>query len=158
KFGNQINLVVDRVRTWQKAGFKVLVVTEQPQRVLGLLREWDCPAHYLGANDESNIESLPESESSLASHASPRSFLVTRQCFLHGFVLDDIKLAVVTDAEMFGLKRKPSTYRRPVAEKSYERFTSVTDLKLGDYVVHIKQGIGQFVGVQRITVDSQQRE
>jgi transcription-repair coupling factor (superfamily II helicase) len=34
----------------------------------------------------------------------------------------------------------------------------VADLKVSDYVVHTKHGIGQFIGVQRITVDSQQRE
>ena len=59
---------------------------------------------------------------------------------------------------MFGLKRKPTVYRRPIAEKSYDRFTSVADLKIGDYVVHMKHGIGQFIGVQRITVDTQMRE
>lgn len=83
---------------------------------------------------------------------------MTRYGFVTGFKLDDIRLVSITDAEMFGLKRKPTVYRRPVAEKSYDRFTSVTDLKVGDYVVHIKQGIGQFTGVQRITVDKQQRE
>jgi transcription-repair coupling factor (superfamily II helicase) len=159
KFGNQINVVVERVRGWQKAGYKVLVVTEQPQRVLGLLREWDCPAIYIGHDAVSDASDTSISFDPLRSALPPSaSVLVTREGFLHGFVLDDIKLAVVTDAEMFGLKRKPTTYRRPVAEKSYERFTCVADLKLNDYVVHIKQGIGQFVGVQRITVDGQQRE
>src|SRR5205807_626106 len=76
---------------------------------------------------------------------------VTRQGFVGGFRLEDVKLVSITDTEMFGLKRKPAVYRRPVAEKTYDRFTSVTDLKIGDYVVHIKQGIGQFVGVQRIS-------
>ena len=83
---------------------------------------------------------------------------VTRNGFVSGFRLADVQLVSITDTEMFGLKRKPSVYRRAVAEKSAERFTSVADLKIGDYVVHIKQGIGQFVGNQRITVDTQQRE
>lgn len=162
KFGNQMERVIERVRTWLKSGFRVLVVTEQPQRVLGLLREWDCPALYVGVSASdgtvSDIEQATPSQASAERTATPPGVIVTREGFLHGFVLDDTKLACLTDAEMFGLKRKPGTYRRPVAEKSYESFTSVTDLKLGDYVVHIKQGIGQFVGVQRITVDNQQRE
>ncbi|PWT97128.1 MAG: hypothetical protein C5B53_08530, partial [Candidatus Melainabacteria bacterium] len=155
KFGNQMKAVVEKVRACEKAGFTVLVVTEQPQRVLGLLREWDCPATYLGIN-ASESETL-NSPSSATNPAVSRVF-VTRQGFVHGFILDDIKLACITDAEMFGLKRKPGTYRRPVAEKTFDQFTSVNDLKLNDYVVHVKQGIGQFIGVQRITVDTQMRE
>jgi len=151
KFGNQMQTVIERVRQWRKEGLKVLICTEQPQRVLGLLREWDLLATYLSSqNEPDDIES---------NQATKREdILVTRQGFLTGFRLTDTMLVTLTDAEMFGLKRKPIAYRRPVAEKSYDRFASVTDLKIGDYVVHIKQGIGQFIGVQRITVDKQQRE
>ncbi len=153
KFGNQMQVVVERVKAWQKAGYLVLIVTEQPQRLLGLLREWDCLATYMGANAQ---EVLGDTHTDAV---DPHTrIIVTRHGFVHGFVLDDTKLACITDAEIFGLKRKPGTYRRPTAEKSYDHFTAVTDLKLGDYVVHIKQGIGQFVGVQRITLDGQQRE
>jgi transcription-repair coupling factor (superfamily II helicase) len=157
KFGNQMKAVIDRVRACQSAGFTVLVVTEQPQRVLGLLREWDCTATYIGIT-ASESETLDPALQQTISASSAKPVFVSRQGFLHGFILDDVKLACITDAEMFGLKRRPGTYRRPVAEKSYDQFTSVTDLKLGDYVVHIKQGIGQFIGVQRITIDTQQRE
>lgn len=153
KFGNQMKAVVEKVRSAEKAGFTVLIVTEQPQRVLGLLREWDCAATYLGMNaSESETLNSPTSSS-----ITSRVF-VSRQGFVHGFILDDVKLACITDAEMFGLKRKPGTYRRPVAEKTYDQFTSVNDLKLNDYVVHIKQGIGQFIGVQRIALENQMRE
>lgn len=156
KFGNQMQVVVERVRAWERAGFKVLIVTEQPQRVMGLLREWDCPATYVGLNaGESGVLNQVSSEEVAGPAAN---VFVSRYGFLHGFVIDDVKLACITDAEMFGLKRKPGTYRRPVAEKSYDQFVSMADLKIGDYVVHIKQGIGQFIGVQRITVEQQQRE
>jgi transcription-repair coupling factor (superfamily II helicase) len=154
RFANQMTAIINKIREWRQSGLKVLVCTEQPQRVLGLLREWDCPAHYLAADGET-IEH-PAAGTNKDPHEN--DVIVTRHGFVHGFVLDDIKLAVITDAEMFGLKHKPTTYRRPVAEKTQENFTSLADLKVGDYVVHIKQGIGQFTGVQRITVDNQQRE
>lgn len=182
RFGNQMQVVIDRVRHWRKDGYQVVISTDQPQRLIGLLREWDVRAKYLVAPNEpahkdthgdasvapgtiplsaqreaaaaglSLSKPQPESDSSLL------DVWVTRQGFVSGFRLDDIRLVSITDAEMFGLKRRPTVYRRPVAEKTYERFTSVADLKIGDYVVHMKQGIGQFVGVQRIAVDNQQRE
>ena len=208
RFGNQIELLADKVRQWRKEGLHVLISTEQPQRILGILREWDIEAEYLageGGTPETHIDlntpsapgtisgpgsgkngadkaagngagkadkglasQLPDLESTLEaalskapnkSKSSPQETVwVCRHGFTHGFKLTDTQLVCVTDAEMFGLKRKPTVYRRPIAEKTYERFTSVADLKIGDYVVHMKHGIGQFVGVQRITVDTQMRE
>jgi transcription-repair coupling factor len=259
RFGNQMQLMVDKTKLWRKEGYRVVISTDQPQRLLGLLREWDCPAEYVpgphedgtardllegtetveasktinAANDLAakvvearkagtapangktkaggegagngsgaggatlsgtgsgtgnaagniaenaagseapvdaksvpNLTSSAEANSSLSQllnmsrsgGADNNAVWVTRNGFINGFRLADVELVSITDTEMFGLKRKPSTYRRAVVEKSAERFTSVADLKIGDYVVHIKQGIGQFVGVQRITVDTQQRE
>ncbi len=155
-FNNQIKVAVEKIRQWQASGLAVLINSEQPQRIMDLLREWDCAVTYLGAAESGNISDPTQFASER--DALTGSVSVSRHGFLHGFVLQDIALAVITDAELFGLKRRPSTYRRPMADKSSERFASVADLKVGDYVVHIRQGIGQFTGVQRITVDKEQRE
>lgn len=162
KFGNQMNLAIEKIREWRGAGNRIVISTEQPQRIIGILAEWDCPAKYIsGPNDGTVIKG--ESENINEAKPLPDSNVddavwVTRYGFIHGFQLDDEKLVSITDGELFGLKRKPTVYRRPGIEKNYERFTSVTDLKIGDYVVHFKQGIGQFTGIQRIEVDKQQRE
>ncbi|MGD9681170.1 MAG: transcription-repair coupling factor [Candidatus Obscuribacterales bacterium] len=168
KFGNQMDLVVEKIRAWRQEGYRVVISTEQPQRIMGILREWDCPARYVaGPGDSTQVRSgagagsgpsLNNEDTEKTPLERDTSVFVTRYGFIHGFVIHDEKLVSITDGEMFGLKRKPTVYRRPATEKSYERFTSVSDLKVGDYVVHIKQGIGQFTGVQRISVDKQQRE
>lgn len=182
RFGNQMQAVVDKVRSLRRNEHQVVISTEQPQRILGLLREWDTPARYLGAESDIKHHEAVSTDSATSatggnlntSESGGVSFSemvargkapgagsevwVTRHGFVQGFRMDDIMLASITDAEMFGLKRRPTVYRRQVAEKTYERFTSVADLKVGDYVVHMKHGIGQFVGVQRIAVDNQQRE
>lgn len=158
KFGNQMNLVIDKIREWRSQANRIIISTEQPQRMIGILREWDCPAKYVsGPNDNTVIRGQSEN---IEDESNPvdDSVWVTRYGFIHGFVLDDESLVSITDGELFGLKRKPTVYRRPAIDKNYERFTSVTDLKVGDYVVHIKQGIGQFTGIKRIEVDKQQRE
>lgn len=173
RFNSQMQQFVERVRQWKREGYRVVVTSEQPQRLIGILKEWDVPAIYVAAAGEpaGGLESA--SLTGLLSGQAPgertdpdgvryiqdaNEVWVTRQGFAGGFRLADVRLVSVTDAELFGVKRKPAVYRRPVAEKNYERFTSVSDLKVGDYVVHVKQGIGQFVGIQRIVMDSQQRE
>lgn len=176
RFNSQLKQMVDKVKVWLKEGYRIVISSEQPQRVLGLLHEWDCPAVYLtgsrdGANSAGLIGENAETAASGAAAAVANAEFsadwistqgpgvwVTRQGFVGGFRLEDVHLISVTDAELFGQKRRPTTYRRPVAEKNYERFTNIADLKVDDYVVHLKHGIGQFIGVQRIAYDNQTRE
>lgn len=178
RFNSNMRQIVEKLREWMKEGFRIIISTEQPQRVIDLLREWDCPATYLSGSKESSgnlaagkgtnngdskdpLSDLPASLSDAlagAFHSVGTGVWVTRQGFVGGFRLEDVNLVSVTDAEMFGQKRRPTQYRRPVAEKNFERFTSVADLKVNDYVVHLKHGIGQFIGVQRISYDGQTRE
>jgi transcription-repair coupling factor (superfamily II helicase) len=177
RFNSQVREFVDKIRSWRREGYHVVVSTEQPQRLLGLLREWDCPAAYLTTSAEGSntvgITGDAAEEVAGAPVAGPNvvraagdphssstadKVLITRHGFVSGFRLEDVRLVSLTDGELFGTKRRPAVYRRPVAEKNYERFTSLSDLKVGDYVVHIKHGIGQFIGVQRIAYDGQTRE
>lgn len=68
-----------------------------------------------------------------------------------GFLSDDAKLAVVTDAEIFGrykvqrprrLKSQHATVARSAMEINF------TELEYGDYVVHLQHGIGRYLGLQ----------
>jgi transcription-repair coupling factor (superfamily II helicase) len=177
RFNSQVQEIVQKIRQWRHDGYSVVISTEQPQRMLGLLREWDCPAVYLaGGKDGTNAVGIAGdaaeevAASSLGDVMAGRTaageenpmlgnkVLITRNGFMGGFRLDDVHLVSLTDGELFGTKRRPAVYRRPVAEKNYEKFTSLSDLNVGDYVVHIKHGIGQFVGIQRIAYDNQTRE
>jgi len=180
RFNSQVREIVEKIRLWRQEGFQIVISTEQPQRVLGLLREWDTPAIYLSAGKEGSnslgvagdtAENLASSTTSLSEAVAGRllsnqavgpaaknDVWITRNGFVSGFRLTDVGLVSLTDGELFGVRRKPTVYRRPVAEKNYERFTALSDLKVGDYVVHIKHGIGQFIGVQRIAYDNQTRE
>jgi transcription-repair coupling factor (superfamily II helicase) len=177
RFSSQLKQIADKIKAWLSEGYRISISTEQPQRVLGLLHEWDCPAVYLTASrDGANAAGLTGESAHTAAEgmqtaagadslpnqdwlaSTTPGVWITRQGFVGGFRLEDVRLISVTDAELFGQKRKPTTYRRPVAEKTYERFTSVSELKVDDYVVHLKHGIGQFIGVQRIAYDNQTRE
>jgi len=61
-----------------------------------------------------------------------------------GFVSDDLKLALVSDDEMFG------RYRRRKRRRKFKEgipISSFLDLKVGDYVVHVTHGIGKYGGI-----------
>ena len=67
-----------------------------------------------------------------------------------GFECKDIKLALVNASNLF----KQETKRRKVSSvfKQGEQVV-FSDLKIGDYIVHKSNGIGQFVGVNTIKAD-----
>jgi len=72
-----------------------------------------------------------------------------------GFRLDAAGLAVVTDAEVVGWRR-----RRPRMRflRDGERLSSWTDLVPGDLVVHLHHGIGRYRGLVTMAVDGGERE
>lgn len=65
----------------------------------------------------------------------------------NGFVNKDKKIVFLTDYEIFGKRKKISKH---FWTKRTEVIDSFLDLKIGDYVVHIHHGVGQFVGIERV--------
>ena len=72
-----------------------------------------------------------------------------------GFLCDDARLVVVTDAEIFGRYK----VQRPRRLKSQHAQTTrsaldidFTELEEGDYVVHVQHGIGRYVGLQVLPI------
>jgi transcription-repair coupling factor (superfamily II helicase) len=73
----------------------------------------------------------------------------------HGFELPLGKLVILTETEIYkreskAVGKKPST----PAQKSI----FISDLKAGDYVVHVQHGIGQFTGIERLAVGGVEKD
>ncbi len=68
----------------------------------------------------------------------------------HGFMLPAERLVFIAEEEIFGERRhrRRSSQRRPVADY----LTSLSQLKAGDYVVHIDHGVGHYHGLRHLTV------
>jgi transcription-repair coupling factor (superfamily II helicase) len=82
-----------------------------------------------------------------------------------GFVLKGVEgdsgtaanLHLLTDAELFGWsKAQARTRPQPHSKVAPELFFA--DVKPGDFVVHIEQGIGRFEGLTRMTLSGVERE
>ncbi|MCK4468052.1 MAG: DEAD/DEAH box helicase, partial [Desulfobacterales bacterium] len=69
-----------------------------------------------------------------------------------GFVWPDEFLAIITEEEIFGVKR----YRKRISRqktKAQAEMLEFTDLKKGEPVVHIEHGIGRFDGLAKLKID-----
>jgi transcription-repair coupling factor (superfamily II helicase) len=72
-----------------------------------------------------------------------------------GFTFPDAKLQVITDREIFGRYKRKPRYPRFKGEGPIESYRA---LNLGDFVVHVNHGIGQYGGIERLTVEGRETE
>lgn len=125
------------LKTWTEQDFTIVFTTDQPNRSANVLEHVGLTAI------------TPE---------SPRfeqGLFLAQGNLGGGFVIPDWKLAVATDAELFGVARLRLPQKRfsegaPIA--------TLLDLKPGDYIVHINFGIGVFRGLTRKTVEGVEKE
>ena len=73
-----------------------------------------------------------------------------------GFELPLQKIAVVTDDELF--KQQAKRKSRPQKMTNAERIKSYTEIKPGDYVVHVHHGIGKYIGIETLVVNGNHKD
>ncbi|HEY3763145.1 MAG TPA: transcription-repair coupling factor [Verrucomicrobiae bacterium] len=74
-----------------------------------------------------------------------------------GFICEEMKMVVVTDAEVFGRYRiqRPRRLKSPHAQAARSALDiDFTDLEEGDLVVHLQYGIGKFLGLKNLPAAS----
>lgn len=76
--------------------------------------------------------------------------------YASGFVLPDSDLVYLTEKELFNQNKRPK--KRIKTLENAQRLRSYTELKPGDYVVHVNHGIGRFEGIQTLETDGKKRD
>jgi transcription-repair coupling factor (superfamily II helicase) len=160
-FAGDIDLFAQQVRELRRATGTVLVLGMQEDRVLELA-------------EERGLEAVRLEDFSLAATEVVDSALVVAPGDLQaGLVVSPLRLAVLSDADIFGLqKRRASSLLRTVrrAESSAagrlrQAAGSGVDvaafrfkLEPGDVVVHREHGIGRFLAMSRVADGDGERE
>ena len=109
----------------------------QVDRLLALLREHDLPAD-------------PWNPTVLSTQRTGKlPFYVLHGDLSAGFLSGDLRLALLTEEELFakGARHKPQPKSRTATFLS-----SLEDLNVGDYVVHVQHGIAKYRGLKRLSV------
>ena len=128
-FSARFSAFLDRLPELRKEGSRVLIVSQQAERIRELLQEVDISIDTLKAiNDLPPLNSITLVQGSLDG----------------GWQLDD-DLLLLTDVELFkNLKRRRFSKTRPVRHHLF-----LNDISTGDAVVHVEHGIGRFAGITR---------
>ncbi len=134
-YRGRLPLLADEVGTWLANECRVLIVSDQPHRVREICAELQLPAQP----DDYKV-------------GNKAGLFVMEGRLRAGFKIADIRLYLLTDAELFGSSRQV-TARRKVA--GGVAISSVLDLRENDHVVHMHHGIGIYRGLVKRKVEGE---
>jgi transcription-repair coupling factor (superfamily II helicase) len=132
------------------AGEQVIVSaasTGELERMADICHEYEL-AYHLGELEENVTVTRLAAESS--SGPVPAMILV-KAPLGEGVIFPDAKLALYGDADLF--ETLPPPQRARARAKTASFFSDFSDLKPGDFVVHVDHGIGQFDGLRQVAVE-----
>ena len=148
RFGGQLKPALTQLRNLRNQGERVVIVSEQTERLSELWYEQDSAA-FVPIMEE--VSEAP----------APGSLIFVKGTLGEGWTLEDtgVRLHIISDAELFNWSR-PEPRRRQSAGKSSKKAPAANyaDWQQGDYVVHVDYGIGRFSGMRQRTVEGTDRE
>ncbi|OGI10232.1 MAG: transcription-repair coupling factor [Candidatus Melainabacteria bacterium RIFCSPLOWO2_12_FULL_35_11] len=144
RFQNQIEKFAEKIREWFSLNQKIIIYSDQPQRITGILREWNIPGKYLEFLNEEDYKQ--------------EQVFISKGGTINGFKMGFANIIILTDREIFGTKRRPNFLKKNLKSEKYDYYSNIEDLKTNDYVVHIKHGIGRYRGLVKVTLDNVERE
>jgi transcription-repair coupling factor (superfamily II helicase) len=126
------------VRQARDRGETVLFVASthgRAERTVELLRDYD-------------VRALPAAQ---ADERVEGAVLVAEGLLSRGFRLPDAALQLYAETDVFEEERRRTTTNRK-RSLAATFLSDLRDLKVGDHIVHVDNGIGQFVGLKQISI------
>ena len=136
-FHGQMHLLKTEVDRWQNGGYSVVFLAPNSQRakaVQSILFDYEIEA----AITEKRDQLYP-------------GIQIIQGSLNTGFELPLSKLVVITEEEIFNKKTRKSKRRQNLSNA--ERIKSYSELKIGDYVVHVNHGIGKYLGIETLLIN-----
>jgi len=129
----------------------VLPTAGKIERLRELLAEYEIPFTRL----------IPSGQSPTATDTNPteaaRVALVAQGEIREGVIFPALRLALLADRNLFG-DFEWGTHDRRAPSRVAGFLSDLSDLKVGDYVVHVDHGIGRYQGLRQLEVDSAPRD
>jgi transcription-repair coupling factor (superfamily II helicase) len=155
RYHGQIQAFLDEIRGRLAEGEEVLIAAASAgelERLADLCREYDVP-YRLGELEQSATGARLVEE--VTAGSAPAAVLL-RAPLSEGFVIPDANLAFYGTGDLF--ETAPLHERPRARPKTAGFYSDFSELKAGDYVVHVDHGIGQFEGLQTIENDGRRGE
>lgn len=138
QFYGQYDLMFSEFDRFRKQGHRIVVLASNPTRkdkIQQMLTDMNLPVAVDRVTNRPDV------------------IIITEGDLSEGFELPFMKLVVVTERELFKMrKEKPRRNQKKLSNA--EKIKSYQELNIGDYVVHIHHGVGRYLGVETLEVNS----
>jgi transcription-repair coupling factor (superfamily II helicase) len=122
--------------------------TGELERLADICHEYELPYRMGELEENVTVARLAEESSG----ASGPAMVLVKAPLIEGVVFTDAQLALYGNADLFETLPAPSQRSR-ARPKTASFFSDFSDLKPGDYVVHVDHGIGQFEGLRQVAIE-----
>ncbi len=152
-YSENLEMLCEDIGSYQKGGYRVIVTAENEtaaKNLCGLLCDRGYKALVETEHGDYTVSTLPAD-----------TVMIKWREYIKGYELTSPRIAVLStnpesrDGSLATASRLKSHRRKKTAT---ETIMSYNDLNVGDYVVHETHGIGQYMGIQNLTVDGVSRD
>lgn len=138
-FSSKMEEIVEYIVQKQHEGYKIVIATDYKARLEEVLQEFE-----LLYSDDINVKN---------------SIYLTSGISLQGSEIKSYKLVVLTDKELFNKRSKDITsVKKGYYKENQDFIESINDIKIDDYVVHMVHGIGLFKGLNKQSIDGEEKD
>ncbi|MDI9500372.1 MAG: transcription-repair coupling factor [Clostridiaceae bacterium] len=138
-FQGSMDILTENLSEWKRSKSRVLVLSGtrgRGERLRDSLSDNGIEAVYMDRVTDAIL---------------PGQVIITRGSLHKGFEYPGIGFVVISDDEIFGRDRKKSA--KSTSKYKGRPISIFTELSVGDYVVHQTHGIGQYIGLEKLTVE-----
>ncbi len=142
---NNFNMMAEDIGYMCSKGYRILFLAGghvRCERMLKELNEREIKAVYAEAPGEAQLQ--------------PGIVCITRGSLSKGFEYVKDKFAVITENDVLGEEKKKHSRRKKRSDGT--PIQNISDLKIGDYVVHENHGVGIYRGIEQILTDGVSRD
>ncbi len=137
-FENNVSQLTEDVAHYKKLGYKTVLLTGTKVRGLNLVNEF--VENNIQATYYENLNNVELQDGGV---------YISKGALAKGFSYPSLRFVVISDRELFGDSKKVVKKRA----KNGKPIESFTDIKVGDYIVHEKHGIGIFKGIEEMVFE-----
>ncbi|EEJ71081.1 transcription-repair coupling factor [Lactobacillus ultunensis] len=142
QFFSQMPLIKSEIESYQKTGQTVVLQADNEKRA----RQIDQTMVDFGLNlPIVGEDEIVEGKTQIVAGG-----------YTSGFTLPTVNLVYLTERELFN--KRPQRKKRIKTLENAQRLRNYTELKPGDYVVHVNHGIGRFEGIKTLENNGVKRD
>ncbi len=143
-FHGKIEILSDELNLWLKDRRTVILavsIKDKARRLKEVLREKGISSILVEENKSQSI--------------TPGTIRIEVMDLESGVEWAPGKIIILTETEIYGRQKKKYQAR---FQQEGSKISSFTDLKVGDYVVHINHGIGRYMGIETLEIAGGHRD